>query len=147
MTISGATLKARDEGSDFALVQINSDIPEDWDRVFAGWDKSDNFPEFQIGIHHPSGDVMKVCRDDSPSKQPNAGAQTWEILGGGSQGWELGVTEPGSSGSPLFDDQGRIIGQLYGGAAACSGTNDNNAYDYYGRLVFHGKVQVHQLLD
>jgi lysyl endopeptidase len=78
---------------------------------------------------------MKICRDDdSPSKEANAGAQTWEILGGSGQGWELGVTEPGSSGSPLFDDQGRIIGQLYGGAAACSGTNDNNAFDYYGRL-------------
>ena len=135
MTISGATLKARDEGSDFALVQINSDIPEDWDRVFAGWDKSDNFPEFQISIHHPSGDVMKVCRDDDPAtKEINAGAQTWEIVGGSLGGWEIGVTEPGSSGSPLFDQNGRIIGQLFGGGAACAGTNDNGALDYYGRV-------------
>ena len=135
MTISGATLKARDEGSDFALVQINSDIPEDWDRVFAGWDKSDNFPEFQISIHHPSGDVMKVCRDDDPAtKEINAGAQTWEIVGGSLGGWEIGVTEPGSSGSPLFDQEGRIIGQLFGGGAACAGTNDNGALDYYGRV-------------
>ena len=135
MTISGATLKARDDGSDFALVEINSEIPEDWDRVFAGYDKSDNFPEFQVGIHHPSGDVMKVCRDDDPAtKETNSGAQTWEIVGGSLGGWEIGVTEPGSSGSPLFDQDGRIIGQLYGGAAACAGTNDNNAYDYYGRV-------------
>ncbi|MDE0967696.1 MAG: GEVED domain-containing protein [Flavobacteriaceae bacterium] len=135
MTISGATLKARDEGSDFALVQINSDIPEDWDRVFAGWDKSDNFPEFQVSIHHPSGDVMKVCRDDDPAtKEINAGAQTWEIVGGSLGGWEIGVTEPGSSGSPLFDQNGRIIGQLFGGGAACAGTNDNGALDYYGRV-------------
>ena len=135
MTISGATLKARDEGSDFALVQINSDIPEDWDRVFAGWDKSDNFPEFQVSIHHPSGDVMKVCRDDDPAtKEINAGAQTWEIVGGSLGGWEIGVTEPGSSGSPLFDQEGRIIGQLFGGGAACAGTNDNGALDYYGRV-------------
>ena len=35
---------------------------------------------------------------------------------------EEGVTEPGSSGSPLFDQNHRIIGQLYGGAAACAGT-------------------------
>jgi len=134
-TISGATLRARSTNADFCLVEINNDIPTAWNRVFAGWDRSDIVPPFTVGIHHPSGDIMKICRDDdSPSKQPNAGAQTWEILGGGSQGWELGVTEPGSSGSPLFDDQGRIIGQLYGGAAACSGTNDNNAYDYYGRL-------------
>ena len=135
MTISGATLRARDAGSDFALVEINSEIPEDWDRVFAGWDKSDNFPEFQVGIHHPSGDVMKVCRDDDPAtKEVNAGAQTWEIVGGLLGGWETGVTEPGSSGSPLFDQDGRIIGQLFGGGAACSGTNDNNLYDYYGRV-------------
>ena len=77
---------------------------------------------------------MKVCRDnDQPIQAVNAGAQTWEITGAGG-GWEIGVTEPGSSGSPLFDVEGRIIGQLFGGGAACSGTVDNNLYDYYGRL-------------
>jgi hypothetical protein len=134
-TISGATLRARSTNADFCLVEINSDIPADWNRVFAGWDRSDNTPDFTVGIHHPSGDIMKVCRDDdSPTKEQNAGAQTWEITGGSGQGWELGVTEPGSSGSPLFDAEGKIIGQLFGGAAACSGTNDNNALDYYGRF-------------
>ncbi len=136
LTISGATLRARSANADFCLVEINTPIPNGWDRVWAGWDKTDNFPTFQVGIHHPSGDIMKVCRDDNPAtKEVNAGAQTWEILGGGSGGWELGVTEPGSSGSPLFDQNGRVIGQLYGGAAACSGTNDNGAFDYYGRFA------------
>jgi lysyl endopeptidase len=135
MTISGATLKAKNAASDFCLVEINSEIPTGWNRVWAGWDKTDNFPTFQVGIHHPSGDIMKVCRDDDPAtKEVNAGAQTWEITGGSGGGWELGVTEPGSSGSPLFDQNGRIIGQLFGGLAACSGTNDNGAFDYYGRL-------------
>ena len=134
MTLSGATLRARDAGSDFALVEINQNVPEDWDRVFAGWDRSGNTPDFTVGIHHPSGDVMKVCRDDDqPTQTVNGGAQTWEITTAGG-GWEWGVTEPGSSGSPLFDTEGRIIGQLYGGGAACSGTVDNNQFDYYGRL-------------
>jgi len=135
MTMSGATLRAKNAASDFCLVEINSAIPANWDRVWSGWDKTDNFPTFQVGIHHPSGDIMKVCRDDdAATKEVNAGAQTWEIVGGASGGWEMGVTEPGSSGSPLFDQNGRIIGQLYGGLAACSGTNDNGAYDYYGRF-------------
>ena len=134
MTLSGATLRARDAGSDFALVEINQAIPEEWDRVFAGWDKSEITPEFTVGIHHPAGDIMKVCRDnDQPIQANNAGAQTWEITTAGG-GWEIGVTEPGSSGSPLFDNEGRIIGQLYGGGAACSGTVDNGLLDYYGRL-------------
>ena len=38
-------------------------------------------------------------------------------------------------GSPLFDQDGRIIGQLFGGSAACSGTVDNGTLDYYGRLA------------
>ena len=134
MTLSGATLRSRDAGSDFALVEINQPIPEEWDRVFAGWDKSEITPEFTVGIHHPAGDIMKVCRDnDQPIQANNAGAQTWEITTAGG-GWEIGVTEPGSSGSPLFDNEGRIIGQLYGGGAACSGTVDNGLLDYYGRL-------------
>jgi len=134
MTISGATLRGRDAGSDFALVEINQAIPGNWDRVFAGWDRSDIAPDFTVGIHHPSGDIMKVCRDnDQPTQTVNSGAQTWEITTAGG-GWEIGVTEPGSSGSPLFDAEGRIIGQLYGGGAACSGTVDNDLLDYYGRL-------------
>ena len=32
MTISGATEIARDAGSDFALVEINQAIPEDWEE-------------------------------------------------------------------------------------------------------------------
>ena len=134
MTISGSTLKSRSSSSDFALVQINSSIPSSWDRVFAGWDRSDNTPEFQIGIHHPSGDVMKVCRDDNPALSTfYNGASVWEI-NDATGGWEIGVTEGGSSGSPLFDQNGKIIGQLYAGTAACSGTVDNNGWDVYGRL-------------
>ena len=44
--------------------------------------------------------------------------------------WDLGTTEPGSSGSPLFDQNHRIIGQLHGGYAACG----NNDSDWYGRF-------------
>lgn len=134
MVMSGTSLRANNEATDFCLVELNNIPPTAWDLTWAGWDKTDNFPDFVVGIHHPSGDIMKICRDDSGViKAVNAGAQTWEITTAG-LGWELGVTEGGSSGSPLFDEDGRIIGQLYGGSAACNGTNDNNQKDFYGRL-------------
>jgi len=134
MTISGASVKANNANSDVALLELNSAIPSGWDRVWAGWDRSDVAPSFVVGIHHPEGDIMKISRDDTGViKNVNSGAQTWEITSAGN-GWEIGVTEPGSSGSPLFDHNGRIIGQLFGGGAACNGTVDNDAFDYYGRF-------------
>jgi len=57
------------------------------------------------------------------------------------------VTEPGSSGSPLFDQNHRIIGQLYGGAAACSGSVNNGAYDFYGRFNVSWGLGAAQYLD
>lgn len=134
MVMSGTSLRANSTATDFCLVELNNTPPTAWNLTWAGWDKTDDYPDFVVGIHHPSADIMKICRDDSGViKASNGGAQTWEITAAGF-GWELGVTEGGSSGSPLFDENGRVIGQLYGGSAACNGTNDNNQKDFYGRL-------------
>ena len=135
MTISGATLRAKNAASDFCLVEMSVAPEADWNRTYAGWDKTDNFPEFEVGIHHPAGDIMKVCRDDTGAIHVDAGGEpVWQITTAGG-GWELGVTEGGSSGSPLFDQDGKIIGQLWRGAAACDGTVDNGTFDEYGRFA------------
>ncbi len=128
--INGATLRANRGGSDFALWEMNSTPPLSYNVYYAGWDRSGNAPTGATGIHHPSGDVKKICREsDAPYMSSAGGAQVWWV-----DDWDYGVTEPGSSGSPLFDQNQRIIGQLYGGTAACSGTNNNGKYDYYGRF-------------
>ncbi|MBT8385393.1 MAG: T9SS type A sorting domain-containing protein, partial [Bacteroidia bacterium] len=140
-TTGGATFRARNAESDVLLVELNNDISPAWDVTYAGWDRTDTDPTFEVGIHHPSGDIMKICRDDTGATKANTGsAKVWLIAGEGAGtlldgGWELGVTEGGSSGSPLFDQNGRIIGQLFGGTAACNNTFDNNAYDLYGRFA------------
>lgn len=129
-TMFNGQLRASNAGSDMALVELNNPIPNSWNPFYAGWDRSGNIPNFTVGIHHPRGDIKKICKDnDAPYYDTNGGAQVWWI-----DEWEEGVTEPGSSGSPLFDDNKRIIGQLYGGLAACSGTNNNGQFDYYGRF-------------
>ena len=137
-TMSGAEEKASNALSDFALVEMFSSIPESWDIAFAGWDNTDIDPEFEVGIHHPNGDIMKICRDDSGAVKENAnGTEVWLIGGvsvGSGNGWEYGTTESGSSGSPLFDQEGRVIGQLYAGQSLCDGEQNNNDYDIYGRL-------------
>lgn len=139
-TAVGATLLMNNSGSDTTLVRItdagffNSTNPPD--VVWNGWNRSTTAtPQLNFGVHHPSGDIQKACRDDqgatrtSTSFNGNGNAQMWRIAD-----WDLGVTERGSSGSPLFDQDGRVIGVLSGGSAACVGTNDNGGFDIYGRF-------------
>ena len=129
-SISGASTLVQNGGSDFALLELSETPPASFNVQYAGWDATGNTPTSAVGIHHPSGDVKKICfEDDSPYFANQGGAAIWMI-----DQWELGVTEPGSSGSPLFDENHRIIGQLYGGAAACSGNVNNGQLDYYGRF-------------
>jgi len=129
LTISGATLRAKRAESDFCLVQINTAIPSTWDVKWAGWDRNLTAPSSVFGIHHPSGAIMKVCLDNQAPLSLNNNGNYWQV-----NDWTLGVTEGGSSGSPLFNNEGRIIGQLWRGSAACSGLVDNGGSDDYGRF-------------
>ena len=142
-SISGGTLLLNNGASDVALIELSATPPASWGVEYAGWDASSANHSSAVGIHHPSGDVKKICfEDDAPYTSTAAGAQVWWI-----NAWELGVTEPGSSGSPLFNQDHRIIGQLYGGAAACSGSVNNGSYDYYGRFDISWGLGVSQYLD
>jgi len=143
-TTSGATNLANNTNSDVRLLQLTGGLNSSWDLEWAGWDRSNSVPDFTVAIHHPSGDIMKVARDnDSPfqastSFNGDPTTSVWVISGaggGGGNGWDIGVTEQGSSGGALFDNNGRIVGQLAGGNAACSGTNDNGGFDIYGRFA------------
>ncbi|MGH1337706.1 MAG: T9SS type A sorting domain-containing protein [Aureispira sp.] len=126
--VNGAILRANNGGSDFSLLELNT-IPTGA-IYYAGWDRGTTPPTQTTGIHHPMGDVKKICRDDDPAVVTNfGGASVWEVTD-----WDQGVTEPASSGSPLFNQNQLIIGQLYGGGAACTGTNDNGQDDNYGRF-------------
>lgn len=125
-TVSGASLLANSGGTDVALLQLNSTPPASYNVYYSGWDRSGVTPTAQTCIHHPSGDIKKISFDtNAPGQATYGGASCWRIFN-----WEDGTTEPGSSGSGLWDQNKRLIGQLYGGDASCS----NNVNDYYGRL-------------
>ncbi len=125
-TVSGSTLKTSSAGSDVALLQLNSTPPASYNVFYTGWDKSGAVPASATCIHHPSGDIKKISfENQSPSNASFGGAQCWRIAA-----WDDGTTEPGSSGSGLWANNGLLIGQLYGGEADCS----NNVNDYFGRF-------------
>lgn len=128
----GMDLLARWAPSDFALLVIREKIPANYDVYLSGWDISRVAPSNVFGIHHPSGDVKKfssyngTCVLASWTEVPNQ--YHWKV-----PAWTRGTTEPGSSGSALFNDKGLVVGQLHGGQASCSNTD---GYDVYGGLTF-----------
>ena len=131
---TGSVLRATFATSDFTLLELNSPPNSAWGVSYAGWNRNVADAQNATGIHHPSGDVKKISFEYQ-------GTATTSYGGGASPGngshvllvdWDLGVTEPGSSGSPLFDQNHRVIGQLHGGGSACG----NNLSDWYGKFAF-----------
>jgi len=135
MNVNGSTLRADNGNADFTLLELNAEPDPAWGVYYNGYNMTDDAVGQAAGIHHPSGDIKKIAIEyQAPTKQTSnfngtANAEFWRIAD-----WDVGVTEPGSSGSPLFDENRRTVGVLSAGAAACNGTNDNNQYDIYGRL-------------
>lgn len=129
MNINGATLCASSATSDFTLSLLNSAPDPAWGIYYNGWDRTD-IPATQCtGIHHPSGDIKKISRDDNEAQSSAFGGGTpnshWRV-----PSWDQGVTEGGSSGSPLFNQNHRIVGQLHGGASSCGATSASMNDDY-----------------
>ncbi|HRH37402.1 MAG TPA: trypsin-like peptidase domain-containing protein, partial [Flavobacteriales bacterium] len=129
-TVSGSTLLINSGGSDVALLRLNTTPPASYQPWYTGWDKSGAIPTTQTCIHHPDGDIKKISFNNDPSDvQAFGSASCWHI-----PAWDDGTTEPGSSGSGLWDQNGRLIGQLFGGQAQCGPPASNNVNDYFGRF-------------
>ena len=140
-SVSGSTKLTDPDSLDFALVQLSEIPPDSFNIYYAGWDATKEPPDYSVCIHHPRGDVKKISYDnDAPvtsyhvvNYYPEYVLYShWRILN-----WDSGTTQVGSSGSPLFNQDHRIIGSLTGGEADCVNKTDdyftrlNYAWDYY----------------
>ena len=123
------------QSSDFLLLKITGNLGMSYrdNIVFSGWDRTGAF-SIGAAIHHPGGDWKKISLPASIA----------DITGGQLANkffdvkWRVnnnkGVTEPGSSGSPLFNANKLIIGTLTSGSSAC---NKLNGEDVYGKMSYH----------
>lgn len=136
--VAGAEVVAENPESDFTLLLLDEVPPAEFGVYFSGWDRRDLSPTMATGIHHPAGDEKRLAIEmdavvDSAIPvsfgRPSFGPNTyWEVLE-----WDTGITEQGSSGSPLYNQNNRIVGQLGGGALFnCPGAEEGS--DIYGKL-------------
>jgi lysyl endopeptidase len=127
MSISGSELLSVGDSIDFSLVQLSLDPPPSYGVVYAGWDRSDFQTTPSTAIHHPWGDVKKITFDfeapDTPTQPgdvPYADLEDYHYFSyWWIREWDIGSTEGGSSGGPLFNAGKRVIGVLSGGRARC----------------------------
>ncbi len=104
------------EQGDYSLVLLPN-VPSG--VVFAGWDTSDpSLGSPLVGIHHPAGSYKRISFgqndksvDADVEGDPAPAALYHDVV------YTKGITEPGSSGSPLFSAPGVIVGMLTYGPA------------------------------
>jgi lysyl endopeptidase len=147
---TGSFFRANSAASDFTLVELDDPPVPAFNHFWEGWDRSTGNVTCTAGapctaIHHPDTDEKRITYSvtnmvpsswaTTPPPTPGDGSHVWVHWATDPPGpfTVPGVTEPGSSGSPLYDAAGRFIGQLHGGASACGATGDNLS-DIYGRF-------------
>ena len=125
--------------SDGLLLLANSAIPVDYNVYYNGWDRRNNPAQSGVSIHHPQGDYKKISTFYTPaihytyegiSSEKNV---YWNVIFDQTLNGH-GVTEDGSSGAPLFNENKLIVGTLTGGSSTCSRPDLLNLY---GKLSFH----------
>lgn len=133
--------------SDFLLVQIGTLANETstigkiitYGAYWNGWDANNTASTGGVSIHHPSGDIKKISTYLSTLTSSTWSGTTgthWRVVWGATANGH-GVTEGGSSGSPIFTYNGgasRIVGTLSGGSSYCTATSSP---DLYGKMSYH----------
>ena len=147
-TSTGATLLARYGNihsvgeikgkPDLTLVEVDDIIPAEYNLYLSGWSREDVPPQSATTVHHPEGHGKRISFDTNPTTKTayleDGGGNTHLRVGN----WEIGTTQKGSSGAPLFNANKQIVGVLSGGFAGCGrdgDAEDNNRPDWYGRLA------------
>lgn len=148
-TIHGSTLKANNAASDFYLVEFLEAIPDSFQVHYAGFNATEVPATNGVGIHHPDGDIKKISFAPQPFEH-----DTWSGTPPSSH-WRVrwtangstGVTEPGSSGSPIYDQNHRIMGQLHGGPSSCTASDKSDLYGKVSMSWDYGTTPSTRLKD
>ena len=128
-------------GSDGLLLLLNDTIPDAYDVYYNGWDCTGEVATSGVCIHHPQGDYQKISTYNETVQSYTF--MSSDFTGDSNGHWNAtfkstrnghGVTEGGSSGSPLFNENKLVVGALSGGSSSCS---NQLGLNLYGKFFYH----------
>jgi len=143
---SGATFRATRADVDFTLIELDEVPDTSFNVYYSGWDRTNAASPGAVGIHHPNGDEKSISFANSTlltvdSCIGNGNSTHWEVT------WNSGVTEPGSSGSGIWNPNTHLlVGFLSGGDSACSTPNDPDCYGKFS-VAWSGNTASSRLRD
>ena len=145
---TGATFRAAKYDVDFCLIELNQLPPAAYRVYYAGWDRSGTAPTGGVGIHHPGGGGKCISFSSNPLTTGDScigtgGSGThWQVF------WTSGVTEPGSSGSGIWDPATRkLVGILSGGTSSCTTPTFPDCYGKFSVAWDSGTQATNRLRD
>ncbi|MCO6476844.1 MAG: hypothetical protein J5I94_09510 [Phaeodactylibacter sp.] len=134
-SVLGCVRRAGRQENDFLLLEATSDLPASYDVFFSGWNRMPGSPQSGVLLHHPSGDIKKIASYSEASIYNGELAWNPTVTTPANHHFRIeydeGTFEPGSSGCALFDEEGRLRGQLHGGLNDDCGL----ASGFFGRLT------------
>ncbi|MGB0402887.1 MAG: T9SS type A sorting domain-containing protein [Salibacteraceae bacterium] len=138
-----SSTNAADGDSDFLLVKLKSNIQSFNKPFYAGWDRRNTAPTSGVMMHHPAGDIKKISTYTRQAESSEWDANLvkdshWKVYWTSTSNG-FGVSEGGSSGSAIWNQNGRVVGQLTGGSSACKDGQGVGPFnpDYFGKMSYN----------
>jgi hypothetical protein len=139
----GANLLATQPSNDFALLRLLNNAPAG--ALFSAWTTGVQSTGTGVfGLHHPGGDLPPdlpsyLRRAGGTITSTNANCADSGLQNGYKADWTSGTTEPGSSGSGLWNSNGYLVGVLSCGPFPATCNSPDAGYSKFAN--FYSQIQ------
>jgi hypothetical protein len=145
---SGAIFRAAKADVDVTLIELAQIPDRSFQVYYSGWERTGVAPAGAVGIHHPDADVKAISFSSTTLTTVNScigtgGSSThWQVI------WNSGVTEPGSSGSGIWNPAThKLTGTLSGGGSSCGSPTLPDCYGKFSVAWNLGVDASERLMD